>query len=144
MHCRTCNNEVNEQAIACTGCGVPPLAGKNYCPSCGTATKAEQVMCISCGIGLLGTNSVATNGEPQRVTAFLLAFFLGGLGMHKFYLGYKNQGIIHLLCVIPGIILFGIPTMIIGIVAFIEAIIYITKSDTDFKRIYVDNQKHWF
>ena len=143
MHCRTCNNEVNEQVIACTSCGVSPAAGKNFCSSCGAATNPEQVMCTSCGVGLSGV-SVSTNGEQQRVTAFLLAFFLGGLGIHKFYLGYKNQGIIHLLCVVPGIILFGIPTMIIGLVAFIEAIIYITKSDADFKRIYVDNQKTWF
>ena len=33
----------------------------------------------------------------DKVTAGLLALFLGGLGIHKFYLGYTTEGIIILL-----------------------------------------------
>jgi TM2 domain-containing membrane protein YozV len=32
----------------------------------------------------------------DRTTAMLLCFFLGGIGIHKFYLGKKNDGIIYL------------------------------------------------
>jgi hypothetical protein len=36
-------------------------------------------------------------GGKSQLTAVLLAFFLGGLGIHRFYLGYTWQGIVQLL-----------------------------------------------
>ncbi|WP_290966539.1 NINE protein [Flavobacterium sp.] len=33
----------------------------------------------------------------NRVTALVLTFFLGGIGIHKFYLGQSVQGIFYLL-----------------------------------------------
>lgn len=80
----------------------------------------------------------------KKIPAAILALFLGAFGVHKFYLGYKKQGLIMLLVCIFGFILLGIPSMIIGIIAFIEFIIYLCKSDEDFDRIYVDGKKGWF
>jgi TM2 domain-containing membrane protein YozV len=37
------------------------------------------------------------SGGKSQLTAVLLAFFLGGLGIHRFYLGYTWQGIVQLL-----------------------------------------------
>ena len=82
--------------------------------------------------------------EKNKILAMLLALFLGTLGFHKFYLGCTTAGIIMLIISLVGIILLGFPTMIIGTIAFIEAIMYIIKSDDEFKRIYVDNKKCWF
>lgn len=83
-------------------------------------------------------------GEKNKIVAALLAFFLGGLGIHKFYLGCNKAGIIMLLVSIIGVFLLAIPTLVIGIIAFIEFIIYLTKSDADFDAIYVQNKKCWF
>ncbi|MCY4046058.1 MAG: NINE protein [Cellvibrionales bacterium] len=85
-----------------------------------------------------------TDGASKKLAAALFAFFLGGFGAHKFYLGYTKQGVIMLLVFFLGFILVGIPTLIISIIAFIEFIIYLTKSDDDFQRIYVDGKKPWF
>ena len=39
---------------------------------------------------------------------------------------------------------FGIAGFVMGIIGLIEGIIYLTKSDEDFSRIYVQNKKGWF
>lgn len=90
-------------------------------------------------------NSVSAGaGEKSKIAAGLLALFLGGLGIHKFYLGNNGAGIIMLLVFLFGFLLLGIPSWIIAIIALIEAIIYFTKSDDDFYDIYVVKKKAWF
>ncbi len=42
-----------------------------------------------------GTN--ASNGGKNQLVALLLAIFIGGLGIHRFYLGYTWQGVVQLL-----------------------------------------------
>ena len=46
-------------------------------------------------------NTTATqathSGGKSQIIALVLAFFLGGLGIHRFYLGYTTIGIIQLL-----------------------------------------------
>ncbi len=49
----------------------------------------------------------------NKTTAAILAFFLGGLGGHKFYLGRAGQGILYL---------FFCWTFIPAVLAFIDAI----------------------
>ena len=63
--------------------------------------------------------------EPtkDRMTAGLLALFLGGIGIHKFYLNQGGMGVLYLL--------FSW-TFIPGIIAFIEGIQYLTMSDQQF------------
>ena len=143
MFCRECGKSVNQNAIACTSCGVNPRASKNFCYTCGVKTKDNQVICIKCGVSL-GSSSGVVSGEKTKMIAFLLALFLGWLGIHKFYLGYKNPAIIMLLCGTIGWIFLFIPPLVISVIAFIEAIIYITKSDEEFQVTYVDNEKGWF
>jgi Predicted membrane protein len=78
------------------------------------------------------------------MVAALLAFFLGGFGAHKFYLGYNTEGIIILLVVWGGLVCFGVPTIIMALLVLIEAIIYLTKSDQEFYTTYVLNKRPWF
>lgn len=88
--------------------------------------------------------SGSVSGEKSKIAAGLLALFLGGLGIHKFYLGCNTAGIIMLVVFLFGFILLGFPSLIIGVIALIEAVLYLIKSDEDFERIYVDNKKCWF
>ncbi len=65
------------------------------------------------------------------MVAFLLALFLGSIGVHKFYLGETGWGIIYLL-----FFWTGIPY----IVAIVEGIIYLVMSDAKFDRLYNNGQ----
>ena len=41
-------------------------------------------------------------------------------------------------------ITFGAAAVVMAIIAIIEGIIYLTKSQTEFEQIYVFNKKEWF
>lgn len=86
----------------------------------------------------------AASGGKSKIVAGLLALFFGALGIHKFYLGRSGAGVFMLLVSIFGFILLGLPTIIIGIIAFIEGIIYLTASDEHFYAAYVQGRKSWF
>lgn len=63
----------------------------------------------------------------SKVVVFLLAFFLGGFGAHKFYLGKPLQGFIYLvLCW----------TYVPAIIALIEGIVYLCTNDREFQAKY--------
>jgi TM2 domain-containing membrane protein YozV len=83
--------------------------------------------------------------DKDRMVAGLLGIFLGSLGIHKFYLGYRNEGLIMLLVsVIGGCITLGVATVVMEIIGLIEGIMYLTKSQQEFEQIYVYNKKGWF
>ncbi len=83
-------------------------------------------------------------GDRNKYVAALLAFFLGMFGAHKFYLGKTTAGIIMLVCGTIGWILLGIPPMLMALIAFIETIIYLVKTDQSFYEDYVVGNKSWF
>lgn len=83
-------------------------------------------------------------GDKSRIAAALLAFFLGAIGIHKFYLNKSGAGLTMLLISVFGLILAGLPTAVMGLIAFIEAIIYLFRSDEEFDRLYVFGNKAWF
>jgi len=84
-------------------------------------------------------------GADKKVLAGVLGIVLGGLGIHKFVLGYNTEGIIMLSVWLVGVILLcGIPSMIMAIIGIIEGIMYLTKSDEEFVQTYVLNKKPWF
>ena len=77
----------------------------------------------------------------NKIAAGICGILLGALGIHKFILGYSKEGLIVLLV---SILTCGIGAIPMGIIGFVEGIIYLTKSDSDFNRIYSNGQKGWF
>lgn len=63
----------------------------------------------------------------NKTTAGILALFLGGIGVHRFYLGQAGLGILHLIFCW---------TFIPSFVAFIDAIIFFTNSEEVFDAKY--------
>ena len=142
MYCKNCGKEVDANAVACPGCGCVPTNGNKFCPNCGAETAANQVVCLKCGVALGGAAAAtACAGDKSRVTAALLAIFLGGVGAHEFYLGHGKSGLIRLAIGIVGLCIMIPAASLIGL---IEGIIYLTKTDEEFKRIYVIGGKEWF
>lgn len=87
------------------------------------------------------TNIYRTIRPKSKVAAGVLAIFLGWLGIHKFYLGHVGKGI---LFIAAGLLTFGFGIFVTIPVSVAEGIIYLTKSDVDFNRIYVQDKKGWF
>lgn len=76
--------------------------------------------------------------DNKKIAAGLLAILLGPLGIHKFLLGYTNEGIVWL---VISLCTCGTVTSILGL---IEGIIYLTKSDEEFYQTYQIGKKGWF
>lgn len=84
-------------------------------------------------------------GAKSKIAAGLLGIFLGGLGIHKFYLGYTQAGVIMLVVtLVGGILTLGVAAAVMGIIGLIEGIMYLVKSDYDFYQTYEIGQKQWF
>jgi TM2 domain. len=124
-YCTKCGATNDDIAQFCSNCQAPltPVAGGGYQPmqsvNAGAMTDWKAL------------------GADKKLTAGICAILLGWLGVHKFILGYTNEGIIQL---VLGILTCGL-TNIIGIV---EGIIYLTKSDEEFVRTYIQGKKGWF
>ena len=76
-------------------------------------------------------------GADKKLAAGICGILLGGFGVHKFILGYTTEGIIQLVITV-------VTCGMAGIVGIIEGIIYLTKSDEEFVRTYIQNKRGWF
>ena len=89
-------------------------------------------------------NEVTTSKDNKRVLAGILAIVVGSLGVHKFILGYNQEGVIMLVCtLVISIFSFGIFSGAVWVFGLIEGIIYLTKTDTEFYTIYQENKRPW-
>lgn len=124
----------------CSQCGAPISAGATECKYCGevlsvsnpqiqgltqeAVQQAEQT----------STQNLVNHGiSPywpikSKAAAGLLAIFLGGIGIHKFYLGKTGMGILYLLFCW---------TYIPAFIGFIEGIVILLSSDQNFQ---INNQ----
>ena len=93
-----------------------------YCYACGQPIDGRAEICPKCGV-----RQKHAMGQKSRIAAALLALFLGGFGVHKFYLGRVAWGIVYLLFCW---------TFIPAFVAFIEFIVYLCMSDESFRAKY--------
>ena len=126
-----------------------------YCTKCGAINDETAQFCTTCQSPLTAVNTGSSGYQPmqsvnagaltdwkalgadKKITAGICAILVGWLGVHKFILGYTTEGVIQL---VLGILTCGLT----NILSIIEGIIYLTKSDEDFVRTYIQNKKGWF
>lgn len=74
-----------------------PARPTKYCHSCGTVIDQLAVVCPTCGVDQSALTHGAPLSEKRILPAFLLCFFLGIFGVHRFYAGKVGTGILQLL-----------------------------------------------
>ena len=114
MFCRNCGNELMDGAIVCGRCGFAPGNGTSFCPHCGRPVMEGQAICLNCGFSLEPPKS-----DKSKLAAGLLGLFLGGYGVHNFYLGNTKRAVIQLLLTI-------FTCGLAGIWGFVEGILILT------------------
>lgn len=124
----------------CTKCGAINDETAQYCTNC-----QAPLTSVSGGGGYQPMESVHPGaitdwkalGADKKITAGICAILVGWLGVHKFILGYTTEGVIQL---VLGILTCGLT----NILSIVEGVIYLTKSDEEFVRTYIQNKKGWF
>ncbi len=111
MFCKNCGSAVNDNQVVCLSCGCAVGTGTTYCANCGGELAPNAFACMKCGVAAdfgSATKNTGNTGIPgldkgwcpagkEKIVAILLAFFLGGFGIHNFYLGETKKGILRLL-----------------------------------------------
>jgi len=112
--CRACGSGLNKRAVICPKCGAPAGDGLFQQPSVPLVFGEPA-------------RAVREGDKKSRTVAAVLALLVGGLGAHHFYLNNVALGIIYLVFCF---------TFIPALLAFIEAIIFLTMSDDAFDAKY--------
>ena len=82
------NTPANDFSGAQNGYATGNVPANNYPPTYSNGAQQYGAM------GPMGSPQQGVYGEPKSwIAAALLAFFLGGFGVHNFYLGYTKRGI---------------------------------------------------
>jgi len=130
-----------------------------YCTKCGSVNDETAQYCIACqsplspvsggyqpmqSVNPIGSGAMTdwkALGGDKKVVAGILGLVLGGLGIHKFILGYTTEGII-MLCI--SVVSCGMLAFIPSVIGIVEGIMYLTKTDEEFVRTYIQGRKGWF
>lgn len=86
-------------------------------------------------------NKLPPQESNKRIISGVLGILFGAFGVHKFVLGYTNEGLMLLLFTL---LTCGVGSALTGLIGLIEGIVYLTKSDEEFYYLYQENKKSWF
>jgi len=128
---------------------------EKYCHECGAVIRARAVICPKCGVEQAEPPAPdLSSTETTRIAAGICGILFGGLGVHKFILGMPGPAMVMLLVSlfgwIPALISCGVlfffaaAPAVMHIIGIVEGVIYLTKSDAQFRREYVIGKKPWF
>ena len=106
--------------------------------------KDDTAVDVYRAVGFHTSTRDAFQAQKEKVVAGILGVLLGGLGVHKFYLGYHREGAIMLVVFFVGMLPAFLGTIAISAVGIIEGVIYLLKTDEEFEEVYVSGDRPWF
>lgn len=122
INCPVCDEDISAKAKKCRHCGETLDVPMRIAEEARRASERGGNVYMNAAV-----SAPAYSRTKSKVAAFLLAWLLGGIGGHKFYLNRVGQGILYLLFCW---------TFIPSAIAFIEGIVYITMDDERFWQKY--------
>ena len=75
----------------CRNCGKELESGVQYCPYCGAAQSDNPAV-----MGTFTPSQESGSSKKSRGIALLLSALLGGLGIHRFYVGKIGTGVLYI------------------------------------------------
>jgi TM2 domain-containing membrane protein YozV/ribosomal protein L32 len=127
----------NQEVVSSEAVSVQQETAKTtkFCSNCGQQIDINAEICPKCGVRVAPPPVVNVHVEKpprepkDKTTAAVLGIFLGGLGIHKFYLGGSSTkwGVIYLVFCW---------TFIPAIIGFIEGIMFLMMDDAQFHANY--------
>ena len=140
MYCKNCGAQMNDNQVVCLSCGCQAGTGVTFCANCGGQLNPGAIACMRCGVaanyGVVTRGGMPNNNvnpgyvqgpmNPKdawvpagkdKIVCILLCFFLGGLGIHNFYMGETKKGVLKLV-----LTLLVIPSFVSGILCLIDFI----------------------
>ncbi len=115
MFCKNCGNEMDQNAAVCVKCGYGKGKGNKFCPNCGSELEPNAQFCVKCGVSVAPEQQINPLNQKSKIAAGLLGIFLGGFGIHNFYLGYTGKAVGQLVLTICSCGIGGIWGFIEGI-----------------------------
>lgn len=134
INCSECGHQVSDKATTCPNCGcpieaqLPPPIPETEEPQQAQATPPQPTQQI-------GVFDNGPSGKSRGVAA-LLAFFLGCLGVHYFYVGKIGAGILFLVC---SLVSCGILAPIVSILCLVQTIRLFIMTHDEFEQTYVNS-----
>ena len=74
MYCRSCGQQIHDEAVVCVHCGVPVGKGNGYCPNCGGETHPEAVVCVHCGVEL--KKKIPSNIQKRSIATAIILYII--------------------------------------------------------------------
>ena len=87
-----------------------------FCTNCGNEINDKAVVCVKCGVAVTPMAASSDTNSNEWLTALLLCFFLGWIGIHRFYTKNTDIAVAQL---VLGILSCGIISGIWALVDFI-------------------------
>jgi TM2 domain-containing membrane protein YozV len=72
---------------------------EKYCTECGMVINIKAEICPKCGVRqpAIASSAISEPNGNRWISCLLLCFFLGPLGVHRFYTGHTAIGVVQLL-----------------------------------------------
>lgn len=96
MNCSSCGHQLENDTIFCPYCGERRIIQEK---------RTGVILPQTCNLNDI---NITEESDCSRIVFILLCFFLGGLGIHRFYSGRVLLGLLHILCIIAAIAIMAL------------------------------------